>query len=231
MAVDQQSLEDIFAQLGQKAGTRRQLATAGPSCADSLSFEAAIDHLLHAGGSMEEAATPAAAASAAVEPTPTGAITARSAIMAGRLASLTQGSKADWGADSEVHHPAGSLPQDAAAAAALPANEDEDWMPACCSAAPAEEPSDGFGTSGGAEPAVFISPAASRGAPSQLPRSADPPLARAPPSWSSDSAEGADPLVQMHERALRQRREAEQRLVPWSALPRRHECEQCMLCL
>lgn len=84
-AASQHPLADIFALLGQQGGSSSQVATAGAPCGTSEGFDAAIAQLLHAGGSEAQVAAPAAA-DAAIEPAPAGAI------MAGRLASLSQGS-------------------------------------------------------------------------------------------------------------------------------------------
>ena len=204
-------LADILALLGQQGGSSSQAATAGAPCATSEGFDAAIEQLLHAGGSEAKVAAPAAT-DAATEPAPVGAI------IAGRLASLSQGSEAGW--DAESRPPAASPPSGAAAAAAAapapPADTDVDSLVRGDGDGPVEEPSSdavtssgGSATGGGGVVTGCTLPAAARplfatGFPAA-------PHARGPPSWSSDGEEGADPLAAMHDRALRQRREAEQR--------------------
>ncbi|KAI7841492.1 hypothetical protein COHA_004885 [Chlorella ohadii] len=213
-ATQQSTLTNILALLGQpqESSSPSQPAAGGATCpAPEDGFDAAICQLLLGGGSEEQVAVPAA--EAAARPVSAGAM------QAGRLASLSQGSEAGW-REAEAHPPAAFPPPAAAAAAAvatLPADEAADWPAGGDGSAPAEECSSSSGTSGSAAlagcTAACTALAASVTRPADLPLfgNAPPiiPCTRAPPSWSSDGGEGADPLASMHDRAVRQRREAE----------------------
>ena len=160
-----------------------------------------------------EMAAPAFTAPAAWEPALGMAV--------GRLASLSLGSKAEQEGEASGQ---ASRPPVAAPAAPVETHMGPSWEEACAGAgAPVEDasacwsiPSSTPSASGIAERAGLPSAAprlAAAGLPSAAPRlaAAGSPRGRALPCWSSDSEGGGCILAAMHDRGLRQRREAEQR--------------------